>query len=193
MHWTLRAGSAEGGPQEWSPELPAGLERVLRQDLQEAWPPRRWGRLWGWGQVRVGPGEVLCSLWESWGGPALLVSCAQDLTLAPASCHPTPGGGRVVVHTHPGWGDGGRGLTEGRGVVGFRAQRTPGQIQVQGAGLFRQEVQAGSRFILYNSQAVEKQFVLKWLVILSPSNNNALAGNGPRCKQEFLKGPASRG
>lgn len=77
--------------------------------------------------------------------------------------------------------------------MGFRAQRTPGQMQVQGAGLFRQDVQAGSRFILSDSQAGDKQFVLKWLVILSPSNNNALVGNGPRCKQQFLKGPASRG
>lgn len=30
----------------------------------------------------------------------------------------------------------------GRSAVGFRAQRTPGQIQVPGAGLFRQEAQA---------------------------------------------------
>lgn len=30
-------------------------------------------------------------------------------------------------------------------------------------------------------------------MILSPSNSNALAGNGPRCKQEFLKVPASWG
>ena len=60
-------------------------------------------------------------------------------------------------HTHPGWGDGGRGLDQtakawrkgglggwkgGRSAVGFRAQRTPGQIQVPGAGLFRQEAQA---------------------------------------------------
>lgn len=45
--------------------------------------------------------------------------------------------------------------------MGFRAQWTPGQIPVQGAGLFRQEAQAGSRFILSDSQAVEKQFVLK--------------------------------
>lgn len=40
------------------------------------------------------------------------VSCAQDMTLASASCHPTPGGDRAVGHTHPGWGDGGRGLDQ---------------------------------------------------------------------------------
>lgn len=162
MNWTLRAGSAEVGPQEWSSELPAGLERVLKdgRTCRRPGPPGRWGRL-GLGASEGWTREVPCSLWESWGGPVLLVSCAQDLALAPASCHPTPGGGRAVVHTHPGWGDGGQGLEEGRGVVGFRAQRTPGQIQVQGAGLFRQEVQAGSRFILSDSQAVEKQFALK--------------------------------
>lgn len=31
MAWPLRAGSAEVGPQKWSPELPAGLERVLKK------------------------------------------------------------------------------------------------------------------------------------------------------------------
>lgn len=58
MNWTLGAGSAEVGLREWSPELPAGLERVREEGRTCRRPgPREVGAALGLGARGLDPGR----------------------------------------------------------------------------------------------------------------------------------------
>lgn len=123
--WRPWLGLSELAAQRWDHRsgvrsFPLGWRGSLRKAGRAGGLALR-RRLWGWGRVRVGPLEVLCTLWESSDGPVVLGQLCPGhdfgLSFQPSHSRREQGGGPYTSRMGRWWKGPGptrQGLEEGR-------------------------------------------------------------------------------